>query len=173
MRMCTLVLMMALMLMGCKAQDTFETVADTPAVQVLAPMQSAIYTLPQEASLAVMGSEETGSVYLCDGYTVTVQTFPGGDLNRTICDTTGFSADDLTLMRTQQEGYDRVECVWSAASEEGEQLGRMKLLDDGSYHYVITCMASAADVPELQPVWQELFDSFRIVSPEAALHTGS
>ena len=173
MRICVMAVLAAMLLAGCKAQDTLETVADEPAVQVLAQMQSAVYTLPQEASLAVMGSEESGSVYLCDGYTVTVQTLPGGDLDRSIRAATGFPAEELTLMQTRQEGYERVQCAWSAASEEGEQVGRMTLLDDGAYHYVMTCMAPASDAPQLLPVWQELFNSFRLVDPELAVNTGS
>lgn len=173
MRISAMVVLAALLLAGCKAQDTFETVADEPVVQVVSSAQSAVYTLPQEASLAVIGSDDGADVYLCDGYTVTVQTLPGGDLDRSVRTATGFPARELTLMQTRQEGYDRVQCAWSAVSEEGEQVGRMTLLDDGAYHYVITCMAPARDAQQLLPVWKELFESFRLVSPEVTLDTGS
>ena len=173
MRICTIVLLAALLFAGCQAQDTMETVADDLALPVSATMMHAVYSLPQEAALAVMGSDEEGSVYLCDGYTVTVQTLPGGDLDETLRKTTGFSASELTLMQTAQDGCDLVQCAWSAVSEEGEQVGRLKLLDDGAYHYVISCMAPAQNAQELLPVWQDLFGSFRLVSPEEDLYTGS
>lgn len=174
MRICTILLLLAALLFsGCQAQNAMETVTDEPALQVSASMMQAVYVLPQEASLAVMGSQDGGSVYLCDGYTVTVQTLPGGDLDETLRKTTGFSARELTLMETTQDGYDQVQCAWSAASEEGEQVGRLKLLSDGAYHYVITCVAPARDAQQMLPVWQDLFGSFRLVSPEEDLYTGS
>ena len=54
----------------------------------------------------------------------------------------------------------RYECVWVAAGEEEQQVGRMAILDDGNYHYCMTAMADEGDVLQLRDTWQALFDSF-------------
>lgn len=168
-----ILLFVVFLLTGCAAEETFETLGDVPLQTVMAPVQSPVYTLPEETILSVMESEDTGTIYLCDGYTVTVQALPAGDLDRTLRSATGFSKEDLTLLETQTEGIRRVQCAWASAGEGEEQVGRMTLLDDGNYHYVLTCMADASRAHDLQPAWQELMESFRLLSAEVTEHTGS
>ena len=132
-----------------------------------------VLDVPQDASVSVLQGENGEKIYLCDGYTVTIQTFSSGDLKKTLQTLTGYEKEDLTLMQTLQDGAKRYECVWTAAGEGENQVGRLCLLDDGNYLYAVTAMAGESKAGELQDVWQELFDSFRLVSPEAELNTGS
>lgn len=163
-----------LFLSGCSGEEqTLETISDTFDQPVLAQMQQAVVALPEDASVTVLETENSGAVYLCDQFTVTLQTVPGGDLGRILKETTGFEKEELTLMQTQQDGLIKTQCVWVCAAEEGEQVGRLSVLDDGSYHYVLTCMADAQKAPQLQKTWQDLFDSFRLVSGDTELNTGS
>lgn len=173
MKKCMILLTVMFLLTGCAAEETFETLGDVQLQTVMAPVQSAVYTLPEEAIVSVMEAEDTGTIYLCDGYTVTVQTLQSGDLEKTLRSATGFSKEDLTLLETQTEGTRRIQCVWAAAGEGEEQVGRLTLLDDGNYHYVLTCMADATQAHQLQPAWQALMDSFRLLSPEVTEYTGS
>lgn len=154
-----------LFLTGC-AQPTFETLQD-PGIQTDTPAAAQIQlTLPDEASAAVMESEDAGKMYFCDGYTVTVQTLPGGDLDRTLRQLTGFAKDALTLMQTRQDVIDRYESVWSAAGEEGDQVGRVVVLDDGNYHYAVSVMAPYTAAGDLASVWQNILES-------VSLHTAA
>ena len=164
---------LALLLCGCGAAETFETVEDEYLQPAMAPMQQVVVLLPEDISMAVMENDQTGTLYLCDGYTVTLQTLPGGNLEQTLRETTGFSREQLGAIQTQQEGITRTQCVWTAAGEEEEQVGRLTVLDDGNYHYVLACMTDASRAESLHDVWQELFDSFRLVSPGEDLYTGS
>ena len=151
-----------LFLTGC-ARPTFETVQD-PGIQTDTPAAAQIQlTLPEEASAAVMESEDAGKMYFCDGYTVMVQTLPGGDLNRTLRQLTGFSKDALTLMQTRQGTLDRYESVWSAVGEEGDQVGRVVVLDDGNYHYVMTVLRDTQSTASSQISWNDVFASFSLV----------
>lgn len=167
-----ILLLCCLLLTGCAQEPVLETVNDEIIQPVIATAYSPTFTLPIDASVTTMESENGGTIYFCDGYTVTLRTLPAGDLNKTILDTTGFSSDDLTLMKTRSEGFDRIQCVWSAAGEEGEQIGRLTVLDDGVNHHVLSCMSSAELAPQLSQEVQQLMDSFRLVTPEA-LDTGS
>ena len=67
----------------------------------------------------------------------------------------------------------RYDCVWTAAGEGEDQVGRACILDDGSFHYVVSVMAGQSRSGELQPVWQDIFDSFRLADPSIEFNTGS
>ena len=165
-------LLCLLLLTGCGREPVWETVEDVIVEPASAEVYCPVFTLPRDAAVTTMESADTGTIYFCDGYTVTLRTLPAGDLNRTILDATGFSGENLTLVQTRSEGFQRVQCVWSAVGEEGELLGRLTLLDDGTSHHVLTCMTPAADAPALAPEIQQMMDSFCLVSPEV-LDTGS
>ena len=167
-----ILLVCLLLLTGFAQEPSLETVNDEILQPVMTQVYSPVFTLPRDAAVTTMESPDAGTIYFCDGYTVTLRTLPGGDLDRTVVDTTGFSEEDLTLLKTRSEGFQRIQCVWSAVSEEGEQLGRLTVLDDGANHHVLSCMTPAADAAALAPEIQQLMDSFRLVTPEA-LDTGS
>ena len=78
-----LVLMLMILLCGCGAQETFETVADEMVLPVLAQPREILLTLPEETLLPAMESDGR-TLYLCNGYDVAVQTLSTGDLNATI-----------------------------------------------------------------------------------------
>ena len=161
-----------LLLCGCAGEPVLETVADELVQPVMTEAYCPIFTLPKDAAVTTMESDQNGTIYFCDGYTVTLRTLPGGDRNKTILETTGFSSDALTLVETREEDFSKTQCVWSAAAEEGEQVGRLTLLDDGVNHHVLTCMTSAEDASKLSSQVQQLMDSFRLVTPDT-LNTGS
>lgn len=173
MKKCLILAVMLLMLTGCGAQETLETISDDYIQPVSAPLWQMILDVPLDASVTVLQWEDTGKMYLCDGYTITVQTMEAGDLKKTLRTLTGYEKENLTLMQTLQDGAKRYECVWVSAGEGESQVGRACLLDDGNYIYAVTAMAGESKAGELSQVWQEMFDSFRLASPDAELNTGS
>lgn len=147
-----------LLLAGCGAQETFETISDVYKPEQPSAQQ-VVLTLPEEAALATVITGETGKLYLCDGYVLTVQTFAGGDLNSTLLQLTGFPRDSLQPVETVQGSTKRYDCVWTAAGEGEDQVGRATILDDGSYHYAVTVMAGASRMRELNDIWQDILSS--------------
>lgn len=160
------VLILVTLLAGCGAKQTFETVSDLNDVSAMAQMQQVELSLPEEAAAPSIENPEAGKLYLCDGYTLAVQTMESGDLDKTLRQLTGYGRSQLTLMQTNRNGIDRYECVWSAVGEDGDQIGRAVILDDGCYHYSVTTMASAQRAGELATTWQEIFDSVKLVSTD-------
>lgn len=136
-------------------------------------MQQVLLELPEEISKPTMENSEAGAIYLCDDYTLTLNTVTSGDLNKTLYETTGFAKDQLQLLQTGSGELKRYECVWAAAGEPEDQIGRLCVLDDGDYHYVLTAMADASRAGQLRQTWNTLFDSFRLVSTEMDVNTGS
>ena len=170
---CLIFILTAVFLTGCGAEPTFETVTDEYAQPVTAVMQQAALQLPDGAAAAVMQNEESGTIYFCNDYTLTLQTLAGGDLSATLLQTTGYPKDQLKLIKTQPGDYTRYDCVWACAGEGEDQVGRAAVLDDGSYHYVLTCMTGASCAQDLQDQWQAVFGSFCLTAPGTDLYTGS
>lgn len=160
------VFLLAVFLTGCSAQQTMETIADILDVSTTAEVQQVQLSLPEDAALATLENEDAGKLYLCDGYSVAVQTMQSGDLDRTLQQTTGFSREQLTVITTQREDFVRHDCVWSAAGEGGDQTCRGAVLDDGYYHYVVTVMADADKAGQLTATWQHILDSATLVSTD-------
>ena len=173
MKKCCILALVLFLFTGCGAREALETVSDDHIQPVAAPVWQMVLDVPQDAAVTVLEGEDAGKIYLCDGYTVTVQTFSSGDLKKTFRTLTGYEKEDLTVMQTLQDGAKRYECVWVSAGEGEEQVARACLLDDGNYIYAVTAMAGQSRSGELTDTWQTMFESFRLVSPEAELNTGS
>ncbi len=157
------VVFVALLLCGCKAEETFETVADVWAEQEKPPVREISVKLPGEAVVPAVESG-SGRMYQCQDYEIYIQTLDSGNLDATIQTVTGYSREELTVMETLLEGVSRYEFVWTSAGETGDRLGRGVVLDDGEYHYVMTVLRDAQTTKTSQIVWSEVFDSFSLAA---------
>lgn len=166
------VLALALLLTGCGKQQTLETVNDVHVQPAPAARQQVLVELPKDTAMPVMETD-AGKLYICESYTVSQQILEGGDIRGTIQSISGFDREDLKIMQTQWENTQRYDFVWTAAGETGEQICRACILDDGNYHYVLAATADASQGGQLQSVWRQMFNSFRLVSPDMPLYTGS
>lgn len=153
------ILLAAVLLCGCGAQPTFETVDDHDSLVASVNTREILVDLPKEAATATMESALGGSLYLCDGYTLTVQTLTGGDLSRTLTEVTGFSQEELRPICTKSAGAVRYDLAWTAAGEGGDQIARAVILDDGVSHYAVSVMADADKGGQLLEAWQNLLGS--------------
>ena len=161
-KICCLLILVIVLLFGCSAQTTMETILDVDDYPVISQLRKLEIELPKEASVSTLQSEDGGRLYLCDDYTITVQTLDGGDLSRTLRQLTGFTKDNLTVMETEVDGIKRCSCVWSAAGEGGDYVGRALVLDDGKNHYTVSVMAEFSQAGNLSAKWKELFDSVKL-----------
>ena len=113
---------------------------------------------------AVLTDSGTGkALYFCADYCFSVQILPGGDRDATLREVTGFEADQLTLVDTNQGTQKREDFVWTCAGEGQEQLFRGCILDDGFYHYVLLAQTDADSAGAVQGDWERLFQSFWVV----------
>ena len=155
-----LLLMICAMLSGCGAEETFETVADE-FLEVAAVQRQILVELPPEAA-APASESDAGTIYICDGYEIMLQTLTGGDLDATLRTVSGYGREDLTVVESRQGDYKRYDLVWACAGEEGERIGRGAVLDDGNYHYVLCVLSDADRVQEYEEVWSALFSSYSL-----------
>lgn len=153
------ILALVLVLSGCSAAETFETVGDVDMTPVAAESRQLGLTVPEQA-VALQG--DSGTLYLCDGYTLTAQVLASGDLSGTVQTLTGFGSESLTVIETAVGDMRRYECVWTGAGEGGDTVGRVLVLDDGRYHYCVTMEYAASDAAAMQTTWTEIAQSVRI-----------
>ena len=157
-----LCMLLALLMTGCAQPKDFETMSDSYIEPELPLAQKVMFSLPEDAAKAVLESADTGTLYLCDGYSVAVQTLPAGNLDATLREVTGYGRDKVQLWERKEGDVSRYSCVWASLGEGGDQMAKATILDDGNYHYVLTVMAAAEDAGELADTWQILMDSFNI-----------
>lgn len=159
-------LLLPVLLTGCAAEPVFEQVQDVYAGTDPIPAEI-LMVLPEEASVRTGVQGDAGQLYFCDGYTLTTQTLAGGDLGRSLREMTGYGPEDLTVLETDRGGVRCVTCAWTSAGEGGDQVGRLVLLDDRTYHYVVTVMAPADRAGDLRDTWDSLLNQVTLT------HTGS
>lgn len=151
-----LFLLMSVLLLGCSAEPVFEPVEDVYGGTLREPGTLQVMVPEKAAMLTSVG--DSGQLYFCDGYTLTVQTLSGGDLDRSFRSVTGYGKDVLTVLETLRQGVPCYSCAWTSTGETGDQVGRMVLLDDGVYHYTVTVMADADRAGELSEVWDQILN---------------
>lgn len=156
-----MVILVIVLMSGCAAPEELETVSDVYVEEIPAAGEI-VLSLPDDAGEEAICADPTGTLYVCENYTITMQTLPGGDLQRTLKTVTGYEADRLTVLQTCQKDLDSFRTVWTSAGENGDQLGQAEILSDGNYHYVLSVMAQADLAEELRETWQALFDSFEV-----------
>ena len=163
----------AMLLAGCGKNTTLETVTDVQATPVIAAVQRIQVQLPPEMSAPALQGDQSGTLYLCDDYSVTLQTVEAGDLEKTIRNATGMNKKELQILQTRKADAKCYQWVWTANAETGIQVGRGCILDDGVYHYVLTALADEEVAGQVQPVWREIFASFSLATEREQISTGS
>ena len=84
------------------------------------------------------------------------------ELDAVIAWMTGYDMEKLTVMQTLTDEGQRYQCVWTCAGEDGDQVGRACILDDGNYHYVVAVMGGENTAGDMTQIWQDMLDSFDI-----------
>ena len=72
-----ILLVCLLLLTGCAQEPVLETVNDEILQPVMTQVYSPVFTLPRDAAVTTMESPDAGTIYFCDGYTVTCAHSPG------------------------------------------------------------------------------------------------
>ena len=155
-KMCCWLLLVCL-LAGCGDQETFETMEDAWVTDQAAPRRIQV-DLPEDTVLPVMETD-TGKLYFCRDFEVSVQTLAGGDLDGTVRTLCGFGAEDVELMETAADGLTRYDFVWSSAGETGDQVGRACILSDGVWHYCVAAMAPEDRASDYREIWNGMFET--------------
>lgn len=154
-----LLVFLALLLCGCAAEETFETVSDEIVAPVMAQPRQLSVRLPEDALSPVLESESR-QIYMSEDYEITIETLSSGDLNATVQILSGYDKDALTILQTEKGEIERYDFVWVSTGDQGERLGRGVILNDGQYHYCMSVLRDAQGASQI--VWSDVFDSFSL-----------
>lgn len=157
MKKCLIIVALVLVLAGCST-PTLENVGDVYAPDAQLQMRNLTFDLPEDADTQVLESD-SGKLYFCDGYEISVQTFSSGDLNDTLLQISGYDRSRVTVFQTKEGTAERYDCVWVSAGDGGDEVHRAVILDDGRYHYCLCVTAAAMEAGSLQDSWSSLFSS--------------
>ena len=100
--------------------------------------------------------------YFCKDFTLWLQTMPAGDLGKTLQTVSGYPRENISLVELTLGNLKRYECVWASAGEQGDQISRAVILDDGDFHYVLIMQAGAEYAFDLQQTWNDVASSFSL-----------
>jgi hypothetical protein len=153
-------LLLMILLTGCGAQETFETVADELVLPAIAQPRFVCVDLPGETAMPVIENDH-GRIYVCNDYEILLQTVESGNLEETVRMISGLSEKDITMLETGSEDVRRYEFVWASAGEGGDRSGRAVILDDGNYHYCLSVLRDT-DQEKTQVNWDQVFSSFQL-----------
>ena len=145
------------LLTGCAA-PTFETINDADDLPAMATPATVLVDLPEDAAAPAMDGA-SGKLYFCGDYEIMVEVMPSGNLDKTLQTLTGFGREELEIIKTERCGVSCYESAWSAAGEAGDHVGRVLVMDDNSYHYCVSVMASAENASDCLAAWNKIMDS--------------
>ena len=133
---------LALLLSGCAAQYTWETVDDTvPAsAEASAPACRLTLAAAEDVLEPVFSDDGRTAVYeQKDGdYEITAQTMRAADRNDIVQRLSGFAPEQIEVVQTQRFGMPEYQFAWYASGEEGGRLCRADVLCDGDWCYAVT-----------------------------------
>ncbi len=160
------VLVLAALLTGCSS-PVYETMGNVVHVgqQTRLP-RTVLLEIPRDA--AVLTASGTDLLYTCEGYTMSMQVLPAGDLAATVRSLSGFAPERLTILESRCGDHTRHDWVWVSAGEGGDVLCRAAVLDDGNYHYCLTVAGEDSATAQLSEAWNQLFATFCLETENAA-----
>lgn len=160
-----------LMLCGCAATQTvWETVDDV--LPVMAAEKSEAYAMsfdvPLDALLGEISESGARRVYVCSdgGYEISAETFEAESIDAAVRRLSGFSAEQLQLVRTRRFGMAEYQFAWYATGDEGGRVYRADVLMDGTYGYALVFSVKEGTGADYADTAEQVFSSFNLFYDE-------
>lgn len=136
-------LLLSILVLGACGQGNsqpMETICPQEPPTSRTPKFRITMAVPAEAQEAPAFSQEYSTVYTGEHLTITTQILESENLDALLRDLTGRGEQDLTCITTWQGTMPRHDLTWTCAGEQGMQVCRSTVLDDGLHYYVVTAM---------------------------------
>lgn len=151
-------------LCGCAAEPVYETIADSweQTAPAASPGKMEV-PLPEGAEMEVM--EALGdSYYRVGNWELWTKVLTGGDVQKSFEALSALDVRGLTVLERDRGDLRCYETTWAVTSEEGGQVVRAGILDDGNYHYCICLSAPEDEAGDAGQVFSEVFQAVRITN---------
>ena len=147
-----------MVLAGCSAAPTWETVEDISLPEIVQPAAYEIQmALPDGAEL--LWETDSGKQYQLNHMEIESIRYYASDLDAAVEYVSGFAADRLDILETSRFGMPEYRFAWCSQTEEGARLYRADLVMDGSTCYALICSAPE-DAGEFHDQARQVFSSF-------------
>ncbi len=149
-------------LTGCSAQPVWETVEDGIPAEV--PILQT-YDISVDLPLTYLDGNEKDCLYTSGSVEVHTTSFYASDLDAAVRQLSGFSAEDLNIVKTLRETLPEYQFAWYSETEEGGRLFRADLVMDDTACYAVVC--SAPETAEgFHEQARQVFSAFTLSEPE-------
>lgn len=148
-----------LVLTGCSAIPTWETVEDmVPSVPASAWQEEAYVIQAGLPAGAALTAESVGcKIYEAGDMEIETTTFLSSDLNSAVKRLSGYEADRVSILQTSRFGMPEYRFAWYSQTAEGGRLYQTDLVMDDAVCYAVVCSmpedAGGSFTEEVRPVF--------------------
>ena len=131
-----------LLLTGCSAQPVWETVEDVIPTD---NQRAFVYEISVDLPLTYLDSGGNYSLYETGSVEIQTASFHASSMDTAVREISGFSAEDLNIVKTIRETLPEYQFAWYSETEEGGRLYRADLVMDGTACYAVVCSAPESE----------------------------
>lgn len=153
-----LLLITALVLSGCTAEPTFETIGNVWENSHAEELPASIeFGLPDDIVMEVMESDDNCRSYQIGDWMLWTEICNGGDIAATMKMLTGM--EDAEMISHPSGMYSCHETAWAVTEEEGEYVMRAAVIPKGAYHYCLSMKAPVEDARQMGEVFSQILEN--------------
>ena len=167
-RMIMISLLLAL-LTGCAAPQAIDVfTVDDELVQETAAPFSITFAVPTDAVLTVSSDDGLQKDYTAeDGrYSIRTEVRPGIDAKQAMLDMTGFSAEELSPIKTRRMGMTQYRFSWCSGDDGGVSICTGAVLEDQDACYCLSFSTPEGCSKECRALQMQVMDSFSLFEDE-------
>lgn len=161
-----------LSLWGCSsgAAVTWETVTDSAEAAHSEPARFTM-VLPTPGDGVWLDELSEGPLRICSGahWMLAVEALEASSLDELLLELTGKTQDQLTIITSHDQGFPRYDLTWACGGEDGLELRRCAILDDGQHYYVATAFLNSDSPEALHRIVEACFSDILLVPTSGTL----
>ncbi len=151
-----------ILLTGCGAQPVWETVEDGIPEEL--PVLHT-YEIALDLPLTYLGGSGENILYQSGTAEVETVSFYAADLDAAVRQLSGFSPEQLNMVKTVRDDLPEYQFAWFSQTEEGGRLFRADLVMDGTACYAVVCSAPETS-EDFHAQARAVFSAFTLSEPE-------
>lgn len=157
------------LLAGCAAPQTADVfTVDDELLPELRPTFRIVFAMPTDAVLSVSSDDGLQSCYTAEDGRYTIQTAirPGVRAEQAMQDMTGFSAEELSPIRTRRMGMAQYRFSWCSGDDDGVLICTGAVLEGEDACYCLSFMTTENRSRDCRELQMQIMDSFSLYEDE-------
>lgn len=157
-----LIILTLLLLCACSAHNSQTMEYVTDEIEPVSQPQEISFALPLNAVQTATSTDGSAVLYTqSEGeYEILTQITPCTQIQQMIPTLTGYPAEQITWIETQQQNVPHFQFAWASASDAGETVSRACVIQKEDYCYSLVFTAPTGLGDKYQACMQDIFSSF-------------